>query len=340
MQLSPERLSRQLAAGLAPVYTVQGGEPLQTRECVDAIRAAARQHGFGEHLTLEPTSEGDWAGIRGEVLSPSLFASRRLIEVRLPGSKPGEAGARVLTDLAAHPASDVVLLLVLGKLETRQRAAAWLEALDRAGVSILTRAVDPGDLPGWITARARRSSLELSEDAVRLLAERTEGNLLACDQEIEKLALLYPGGRVDLPQVLASSGDSSRHDVFDLVDSALAGDPGRSTRVLDGLRAEGVEPPLVVWALARELRTLASIARRVSLGEPLARLLGRYRVWEARRPTVRRALERHGPEPLLGFLRQLADIDRTAKGLAPGDPWLELSRLVLAIAGVRLSGVP
>jgi DNA polymerase-3 subunit delta len=241
----------------------------------------------------------------------------------------------VLAQLAERRTPDVVLLVVLGKLETRQRGAAWLEALDRAGVSIATRPVSPASLPGWITTRARRSSLELSEDAARLLAERTEGNLLACHQEIEKLALLYPGERVGLTQVLASSGDSARYDVFTLVDTALAGDPRRSARVLDGLRGEGLEPPLVVWALARELRTLASMARRLRLGEPLARLLGRYRVWEARKPAVQRALERHTPGTLSSFLRRLADIDRIAKGLAPGDPWLELSRLVLTIAGVR-----
>jgi DNA polymerase-3 subunit delta len=238
--------------------------------------------------------------------------------------------------LAGKPPPDVLLLVVLGKIESKQRGAAWLEALDRAGVSVPTRAVTPAEMPTWLTARARRAGLNLTAEAVALLAERTVGNLLACAQEIEKLALLHPGARVDAREVLASAGESARYDVFDLVDGVLGGDARRSARILEGLRAEGVEAPLVVWALAREIRTLASIARGLALGEPAARLFGRHRVWEGRKAAVRAALDRHGAGRWLAFLRRLGQIDRMIKGLEPADPWDELSRLVVALAGKAL----
>lgn len=333
MQVSAEQLARQLASGLRPVYVVHGGEPLQTGEAVDAIRASARGRGFSERITFEPAADGDWAALEAEAASPSLFAPRRLLEVRLPGSRPGNAGAAALTRLAGRPLPDVLLLVVLGKLESKQRSAAWIEALDRTGVSVPTRPVAPAEMPAWVTARARRAGLDLSAEAAALLAERTQGNLLACAQEIEKLALLHPGARVDAREVLASAGESARYDVFDLVDAVLAGDTRRSVRVLEGLRAEGVEPPLVVWALAREFRTLASIARGLARGEPAARLFGRHRIWESRQAAVRSALDRHRPGRWLGFLRRLGQIDRMIKGLEPADPWHELSRLVLAMAG-------
>jgi DNA polymerase-3 subunit delta len=336
VQISAEQLARQLASGLRPVYVVHGGEPLQTGEVVDAIRAGARGRGFSERLAFEPVADGDWAAIETEAASPSLFAPRRLLEVRLPGSRPGNTGAAALTRLAGHPAPDVLLLVVLGKLESKQRGAAWLEALDRAGVSVPTRPVAPAEMPSWATARARRAGLELTAEAAALLSERTQGNLLACAQEIEKLALLHPGARVDAREVLASAGESARYDVFDLVDGVLAGDARRSARVLQGLRGEGVEPPLVVWALAREVRTMAAISRGLARGEPAARLFGRYRVWEGRKPAVRAALDRHDPERWLGFLRRLGRIDRMIKGLEPADPWVELSRLALAVAGKAL----
>ncbi len=336
MQISPEQLAPQLASSLQPVYLVHGGEPLQTREAVDAIRASARARGFSERITFEPVADGDWSALETEAVSPSLFAPRRLLEVRLPGSRPGNAGAAALTRLAGKPLPDVLLLVVLGKLESKQRGAAWVEALDRAGVSVPTRPVAAAEMPTWVKGRARRAGLELTAEAAALLAERTQGNLLACAQELEKLALLHPGVRVDAREVLASAGESARYDVFDLADGMLAGDARRSVRVLEGLRAEGVEPPLVVWALAREVRTLASIARGLARGEPAARLFGRHRVWEGRKAAVRAALDRHSPGRWLAFLRRLGQIDRMIKGLEPADPWAELSRLVLAVAGKAL----
>ena len=333
MQASPEQLSRQLAAGLRPIYVVHGGEPLQTDEVVDAIRASARDRGFSERVTFEPVTDADWAALGTEAASPSLFAPRRLLEVRLPGSRPGHAGAAVLARLAGKPPPDVVFLVVLGRLEPKQRSAAWLEALEKAGVSVPTRPVALPEMPGWVKARGRRAGLELSAEAAALLAERTQGNLLACAQELDKLALLHPGGRVDVREVLASTGESARYDVFDLVDAVVAGDARRGARVLEGLRAEGVEAPLVVWALARELRTLASIARAAARGEPLARVFPRYRIWESRQGAVRSALERHDPSRWLALLRRLGSIDRMVKGLEPADPWTELSRLVLEVAG-------
>lgn len=339
MQVSPEQLSRHLAAELRPIYVVHGGEPLQTDEVVDAIRASTRNRGFSERLTFEPVTDADWAALGTEAMSPSLFAPRRLLEVRLPGSRPGHSGAAMLARLAGKPPPDVVVLVVLGRLEPKQRSAAWFEALEKAGVSVLTRPVPPPEMPRWVKARGQRAGLELSAEAAALLAERTQGNLLACAQELDKLTLLHPGGRIDVREVLASTGESARYDVFDLVDAVVAGDARRSARVLEGLHAEGVEAPLVVWALARELRTLASIARAAARGEPLARLFPRYRVWESRRGAVRSALERHEPSRWLALLRWLGSIDRMVKGLEPADPWTELSRLVLEIAG-KSPGTP
>jgi DNA polymerase-3 subunit delta len=340
MQVSPDQLGGHLEKALAALYTIVGGEPLQTRESADAIRDAARKRGFAERLVFDAAPEVDWAGLRVEAGSLSLFSSRRILEVRLPGSRPGEVGVEVLTELARRPPPDTVLLLLLGKVESRQRDAAWLTALERAGVLVSARAVASTALPRWVSARARRHGIALTAEAARLLAERVEGNLLAADQELEKLALLAPDREVDVPEVLASTSDGARYDVFALVDSALAGQGARAARILEGLRAEGVQPPLLVWALARELRALASMAWGRERGESLAQVMTRHRVWEARRPAVGSALGRAGLMVWLSWLDRLAEIDRLAKGLARGDPWPELSRLVLGVAGRPLAGTP
>jgi DNA polymerase-3 subunit delta len=333
MQVNPERLSGQLARGLAALYAVFGEEPLQIRECLDAVRGAALRAGYAERRLFEPDGDPDWGEVRAESLSLSLFASRRLIEVRLRDGRLGESGARALTEYAAAPPADVLLLLSLGKLDARQRSSAWLQALDRAGVVVSVRTPGPDELPAWVQRRAGQQGLTMTGEAVRALAERSEGNLLACAQELEKLALLHPGATVDVREVVACAADSARYDVFDLVESALAGDSRRAVRVLAGLRSEGTEPPLLVWALSRELRGLEQMAAAAASGEPVARVLGRFRVWESRKNGVRRALARLRPGQLLGLVQWLARVDRMVKGLLPGDAWDELSRLTLALSG-------
>lgn len=338
MQVSAEQLPQHLDRALACAYAIVGGEPLQTRESADAVRAAARRQGFTERVVFDGTPEPDWHGLRVEAASPSLFSARRVLEVRLPGSRPGELGAEVIAELAGRPPPDAVLLLVLGKLEGRQREAAWLAALDRAGVLIQARPVTVLELPRWVATRARRHGVTLSAEAADLLTERVEGNLLACDQELEKLALLFPAGRIEVGEVLASAGDSARYDVFDLVDSALAGQGRRAVHVLEGLHSEGVEAPLVVWALARELRALAAMAWGLERGQSLGQVLGRQRVWEKRKAAVGSALRRAGQARWLACLEELAEVDRTSKGVGVGDPWAALSRLVLRVAGSPIDG--
>jgi DNA polymerase-3 subunit delta len=333
MQTSPEQLARHLARGLASVYTVAGGEPLQTRESVDAIRAAATAGSFTERVVFEAAPDLDWDAVRLEAASLSLFAARRVLEVRTDRASPGVPGAQALRELAAHPPADTVLLVVLGKLDARQRAAAWASGLDRAGVWVNARPIPAADLPAWIGERARNRGVSLTEEAVGLLADRVEGNLLACAQEIEKLALLYPDARVDLQEVLASTGESARYDVFTLVDSVLAGQRRRAVRVLAGLRGEGIEPPLVIWALARDLRTLAGLAWRVGQGEAPARALARCPGGGRQRESLARALRERPLRVWAEGLRRLAEVDRMAKGAAPGDPWAEMMRLVLAVTG-------
>ncbi|MDJ0892304.1 MAG: DNA polymerase III subunit delta [Gammaproteobacteria bacterium] len=337
MQCSPAQLSERLARGLAPVYLVHGDEPLQLRESLDAVRSHAKAAGYAERLALDVERGFDWNRLRQELGSLSLFAARRLIEVRLPGGKPGDDGARVLRESVASPVDDVVLLVSTGKLDARVLRSAWVKALDAAGVTVQARQVERRRLPAWIRRRAGERGVRLSGDGAALLADRVEGNLLACAQEVDKLALLFPGQTVSAEAVQSAVFDSARYSLFALTDSALEGDATRSLRILRGLRAEGTEPPLVVWALARELRLLSRVVHGLAQGEKLGALLSRNGVWESRKKRVTDAVRRHPPHVPRRLLGELCRIDRVIKGHARGEPWNELERLVLALAGVRFA---
>lgn len=338
MRLRVDQLDRHLEGALAPVYVLGGDEPLQIQESRDAIRAAAGRAGFDERIVLNVETGFDWGTLRSHADSLSLFGGKRVIDVRLASGKPGDAGARALRDYAGAPPEDNLLVVSLEKFDRASVSTQWYKALEGAGVAIRTWPVAARELGAWIRRRAGRRGLRLSTAAAEALGERVEGNLLACAQEIDKLHMLHGEAELDLEDVLRSVADSARFDVFDLVDAALAGDAARSVRILNGLREEGVAPPLVAWALARELRSVARMAAELADGASVDAVMRNHRVWDKRRGLVSAALRRQPAPVWLDILREAARADRIAKGGARGRPWDALESLALAMSGVMLGG--
>ena len=333
MQINADQLVRQLERGLAPLYLVSGDEPLQVEECGDAIRRRAEAAGCSERsvFTVEPGF--DWDGLRTATQSLSLFAERRLIELRLPTGRPGEAGAALLSELAGNVSADIVLLVITGKLDKTQRESSWVQAIETAGTHVVIWPLDAQKLPAWLTQRFAARGLKPEAGVVDLLAWHLEGNMLAAAQEVDKLAMLCGNERVTLADVEESLADSARFSVYQLVDAALAGEVVAARRILASLRTEGTEPILMLWALARELRTLAQMGQELARGKPESSVLAR--AWAQRRTLVGKALRRHPAPVWLGFVRRSAQLDRILKGRETGDVWLELERLLLAVAGLK-----
>ncbi|MBI5450936.1 MAG: DNA polymerase III subunit delta [Gammaproteobacteria bacterium] len=335
MRLKAEQLSTLTPGVLAPVYLLSGDEPLLMQESADALRQLARQAGYSERIVMHAEGSFDWQELRQCGNSLSLFAQRRLIELRLPTGKPGDAGSRALCDYLEQPSADNLLLIVSAKIDKAAQSAKWFKAIDKQGVVIQVWPPDAQRFPAWLRQRIRTRGMGISDEALALLVERIEGNLLACDQEIEKLRLLHGTATIDAAMVLQAVVDSSRFDVYGLVDSALTGDAVRTAHILDGLRGEGIEPPVVLWALSRELRLLARLSEGMRQ-ESFDSLCAALRVWESRKGLLRQGLQRHRPGAWRGMLLRAARIDRMIKGLdAVGNVWDELLQLSLMMAGLR-----
>lgn len=334
MRITTDQLHRTLETKLASAWLVTGAEPLLIGEAADAIRARARAEGYAGRDLFFVERGFDWSGLLASCQSLSLFAERRIVEIKMPSSRPGKDGAAVLSQLVSDPAPDTLLLVVTGRPERDTWTAAWFKAFEKNGVVVQSWPVEIGQLPQWVIARAGRHGLAIEPDGAQLLAERVEGNLLAAHQEIEKLALLHSGGTVGVDDVLAAVANSARYDVYQLGEAALDGDAERSLRILDGLRAEGAEPALVLWALCRDLRALAD-----ARGNPGA-TTGYGRQAERRTALLGRALRRTAGQPLAPHFIAAGRVDRQIKGLGQGDPWTGLTGLVAAFAGVALPEAP
>ena len=319
MKLTPDSLSSHLKQHLLPAYLISGDEPLLTGEAADAVRARARTAGFTEREVHFLERGSDWDDVRAAAGNMSLFGSRRLLEVRLPSGRPGVAGNNALLSLLERDDPDTLLLVLTPRLDRDAQAAQWLRALDSRGGWVQVWPVEAGKLVGWLRGRCRHLELDIGEEALALIAERTEGNLLAAHQELEKLRLLAPTGTLTPDTVLAAVADSARFDVFRLSEAVLEGEAARALRVLAGLRSEGTEPTLVLWALTKALRDL--------WGELSSPAGGGSRGWQRQAAALQKAV---GRAPRLSFRTltlRAARADRMIKGRLQGDPWDEMALL-------------
>lgn len=332
MRLYPEKLADHLQQKLLPVYLVSGDEPLLLQECCDQIRQKARAENCNEREIIEGgVSNFNWQDILHSASNMSLFADRKLIELRLPSGKPGAEGSKALCEYLDIASGDDVLLIVSGKIDKQSTNSKWYKALDKAGVTVQVWPVDAKNLPRWLHQRVRNAGMSIDDDALRLLCERMEGNLLAAVQEVEKLKLLAADSKITMQTVTEAVSDNARYNLFDMADNALKGNASVSLRMLYGLRAEGTEPPVVLWALVREIRTLYEAQLDCDSGQSTQQALSSRRVWQNRMPLMQAALTRHNTHSLSLLLEQAARADGSIKGFADGKPWDNLSRLVITL---------
>ena len=327
----------QRAGSLPPIFVVASDEALLSLEAQDAIRATARGMGYSEREVLNADARFDWSKLAEAAQGLSLFADKKVVEIRLPSGKPGVVGAKALETHALNAVDGVTTIVSVPRLERRDRQTRWIEALERAGVMVDIDTIERAQLPQWISQRLARQQQSASRDALEFVTDKVEGNLLAAHQEVCKLALLYPAGQLTLEQVTDSVLNVARYDVFQLPSAMLSGDAARVRKTMAGLEAEGEAIPLVLWVITEELRTLLRIKAHVDAGRPFAVAARENRVWGPREKLFERAVARVSVNALEAALLRAAQIDRLAKGLlAPltdSNVWLELTELALSIAG-------
>ncbi len=333
MLLNGEQLAAHLERELRPLYVLYGDEPLLVLEAADAIRAQARRAGYSEREVLTVLPHFDWGQLLAAGSNLSLFGDRKLIDLRIPSGKPGKEGSNALQQWCQHLSPDNLLLITLPALDWREEKAAWFTTLVNAGVAIKLNAPPLNELPGWLIGRLRRQQQSAELDSLQFIAERVEGNLLAAHQEIQKLGLLYPPGKLSLAQIRDAVLNVARYDIEGLRDALLAGDTLRLTRTIDGLMQEGEAPPLVLWAMSEEIRALATIRAGLDCGRPIDSLLRDAKVWGPRVTPVKKALQRLSTAKLEAAMQHAGQIDRLIKGIGQGKVWDEFLRLGLELSG-------
>lgn len=334
MKLRADQLPSHLKQGLKPVYLVSGDEPLLTQEAEDQIRHACKTQGYTERQIMHVENGFNWGELIAASQELSLFADKKLIELRLNG-KAGAEGSKAIIEYCENCSDDNILLISSAKLDPSASKSKWVKTIDSVGVTLPIWPIELWQLPKWLQQRLSQQNLSASQDAMQLLCDRVEGNLLAAVQELEKLKLLVDGNHIDVDDVLNSVGDNARYDVFNLVDSCMSGNTKSTIKILHNLQAEGGQPTLILWALTRELRTLYKCKEQLEQGLAFDQVMKNHRIWDKRKPLTQKALNRLSCKAIEHQLQIAGRIDAMIKGLHKGEPWNNLEQLALLFSGKR-----
>ncbi|MEI6541957.1 MAG: DNA polymerase III subunit delta [Methylococcales bacterium] len=332
MRIKPEQLTGVLQKGLMPVYFITGDEPLQLGELADEIRKAARKNGYDNREIVSVETGFEWNQLAFMADSLSIFADKKIIDLRLPSGTPGVEGSKALIDYCDRISEDTILLITAGKIDSKALKSRWVETLDKQGLVIQVWPLEGQDLIRWIQNRMQFRGLVVQLDGIQLLAARIEGNLLAAAQEIEKLYVLYGAGSLSVQQINDVVADSSRYDVFKLMDTVLSANVSRIIKVLSGLRSEGTAAPIVLWALTRDARLLIKLKLAMAQGQNQDTLFKNHNIWDKRKLLISQALKRLSDRDLNHILVASAIADRQIKGQQAGDPWESLLEICLNFA--------
>lgn len=335
MKIAPEKLKNHLVKELLPVYVISGDEPLLSQELADQVRLVARQNGFSSRDVFRCDNHFDWDQLHNENSALSLFSEKKIIELHLATSKPGDKGSKALQALCSNPNPDNLILVILPKIDKSAEKSKWMRALESSGVHSQVWPIKSEQMPRWIKQRLLQSGIDASKEAVEILSERVEGNLLAAVQEIEKLTLLAINGTVDATIMSSVVANSARYNLFEFIDKILLGDSQSAVRSLRGLKNEGTDALPLLWAITRELRILVKASDEIVKGAQQDRALKSAGVWDKRIPIFRQALKRCSAPHLRMLLYQASAIDRAIKGMRKADIWEELTTLVLSLSGVQ-----
>jgi len=336
MKLSPEQLGDHLKQAIAPLYVLMAGEQLLAMEAADEIRLYAGKKGYVDREIMTIDRHFDWSALHQWGRQSSLFGNRRLLDIRIPTGKPGREGSTALEAFSQRLPAEAVTLISLPWLDQQSQNSKWFKALEQAGHLIVIPVIKREQLATWIEKRLHRQNQRTDRDALQFFVDKVEGNILAAHQEIQKLDLLYPPGKLIFEQIRTAVLDVARYDVTQLAEAMLSADIARFGHILSSLQLEGVAPPYILAVLSEEIRLLLKLhaAIRIDRNVPLAQIMKTLRIWPSRQKLVAAAFKRIHLNLLVDALRQTANIDRIIKGMTTGDEWQELFKLGATLTAI------
>lgn len=329
MQLKQDQLNKHLSQSLQTLYIISGDDPFLHQQSCDAVRQAAKSHGFNERKVFHLETGFNWGNFSAEFGNLSLFGDKTLIELRLNKSSFDRTGSAEIKAITENLTEDDCLLISMPKLTGSNKRSSWFKALDKAGVSIQIWPLNNRQMQAWVNQYAHEKALAFSPAATQYIVEKNQGNLLAASQEIEKLALQNLEKKTievdDLKNLLQQN---SQFTVFDLSEAFLAKNKQRAKTILESLKLEGGEPSVILWTLARDLRILQKCQSARQQNSGIDAVLQQQYMPDKQKSVFKTATQQFHPKEVSRLFQHMLEIDKSIKGFSKQNTWLLLERMV------------
>jgi DNA polymerase III delta subunit len=290
-----------------PVYLIHGEDPYRARlraaELVATLASGdarpsnlrtQRSADLGARLGLSrhDARTTEPAAIELSGASQGLFDA--VDELRIVVVEHAEA-LKDTSVVARFPAEAALVLVSEAKIQSRGRRAPakakpspeparvppgastdLASVVEAAGGTIeLIARLAPGELGGWIAARATLLGVELAPEAINELGAAVGADSERVDQELAKLGAFAAGARVTGVDVRALVSGAIETDVFELTQAVVRHDSQTAVKRLETLLAEGQAPQQILALLLWQFRVLlfASAMRTSADAERMAKAI-------------------------------------------------------------------
>lgn len=316
MKLTYFQLEAALKKKISPLYLLSGDEPLLKQDALRWIRKAAKEAGFSERTRLIYSSD-QHEKIYTFLHARPLLAEKCLLEIDFTGTKLDKTMAAMLTDYANRPLPEYLVLIHMGKIDSKITQTNWYKAIEKAGVVTTLWPITREQLPQWIAHRGQKYGLHILPEATALLTDHAEGNLTVAAQALEKLYLLQPAEPINVTIMQTVLAGNSHFTIFDFTHALITGRIPHALRILESLQHDGTEPALILWAIMRELRMITGQGSNSISSSQNIKL-------QKQQTAVRHFFSQHTLDDCRQYMARALEIDYIIKGAMPENVWCVL----------------
>ncbi|QRN40851.1 MAG: DNA polymerase III subunit delta [Neisseriaceae bacterium] len=320
---------------MKPLYVIYGEEDLFRFESLDTIRKKAKAEGYLHREVFRVETNFNWNELWYALESQELFSEKKLLEIHIANGKPGKLGSEQLQFLVdkIQQMEDISVVIFLPKIDRTQIQSKWFKKMAEIADLHEAKTIYPSQLPSWILGRLARYNLKIDKHALMLFSERIEGNLLAANQEIEKMALLHkPGDLIGLDEIQSVIANVARFDIFQISEAWMSGDIVRVLKLLEVLELNGAEPVLMIWVISEDIRTLIRLCGALKQGKTIASVKNSLKLWGNKQYVAQKAIQRISIRRLIWALQECSSIDRQIKGVETGNIWYSVKSLLIDLS--------
>lgn len=329
MNIKYQAVAQTLRQKSHALYILTGQDHYLLNDAALSIKKAWRAKGDCDETTVQLNAPADWALLREEANSYSLFSEFVLLDARMDKKSIDAQGKKMLQQYVQDINPRCVIILRAPNVPNKQ-----LQLLAGNEHTLLIQAYPfaQAELQRWIASQLTNRSIRHDTQIPALIHQYTQGNMLACAQVIEKLALVTNEGElVTTDMVLEQLSDQCDYQLYELAEACLTAQVEKAIHVLRQACQNKTEPTLILWLLSQEIRQLIGLAQLRAQSIPLAQACNQLKIWPQRARSYEQTLARVSHSKLHDLLRICQQLDMQIKSNQSGMIWHGLESLALAL---------